>query len=57
MALSPVEPLLAAAFLRTMSSQGFNPMAAFFWLQKIAAAEHSERGRGMATENLERPGN
>jgi SAM-dependent methyltransferase len=37
MALSPVEPLLAAAFLRTEGSQRFNPMAAFFWLKKTAA--------------------
>jgi hypothetical protein len=37
MALSPVEPLLAAAFLRTEGSPHFHPMAAFFWLKKAQA--------------------
>jgi SAM-dependent methyltransferase len=37
MALSPVEPLLAAAFLRAEGGPRFHPMAAFFWLKKPAA--------------------
>jgi hypothetical protein len=37
MALSSVEPLLAAAFLRNEGSPLFHPMAAFFWLMKPVA--------------------
>jgi SAM-dependent methyltransferase len=36
-ALSPVEPFLAAAFLRAEGSPSFHPMAAFFWLKKTGA--------------------